>query len=713
VFNSRLIIIGFLGCSFTLHAQDSLQSKQLDELVVTATRNERTMGSLPMPVTLVPQTQIRTMGSMRLNDVLTEQTGLTVVPQVNGAGNGLQLQGFNPDYTLILIDGEPLVGRFTGSLELSRIAVGNIKQIEIVKGPSSSLYGSDALAGVVNIITNRPQGTQGSLYARYGTNNTMDLTGDYGFKSEKVGLYVFGNRYSTDGYNLSNTDLGNTVSPFQNYTGTIKFTYQLGAKTDLTLSGRYFEEHQQFSNYVLTGSGDQKFLTAGTGKVNEWNFNPVVVHRFSNRLKMTARFYNTSYQTATHTNDVSADTVYYKDDFKQTFMRPELNAEYYFNDKNILTLGVGDAIEAVQTSRYGDEVRRQQQTRYFFFQDEITPIKRLSIIAGLRYDNNTVYGSQLSPKLSTRWEINNKLALKASFGVGFKSPDFRQQYYNFTNTAGGGYSVLGTEVIGDRLAQLESQGQIQAYLYDPAKVQALNPERSKSVNLGARATIVKKLTADVNLFYNSVDNMIDTRAIAITQASRTIFSYINIARTYTAGLESNFTFPVSPRLNFSLGYQLLYAKDKDVVQQVKDGGPAGYYRDPVTLETKRLKPSEYFGLYNRSRHMGNAKLFYSDVAKGFDASIRVIYRGKFGIGDIRGSDIPTSDINGNSILDTHDQFVNGYELVNISAAKTIRQGVRFQVGIDNLFNYTDPVYIPNVPGRLLYASIRYTFSKTH
>ncbi|MEY4930965.1 MAG: hypothetical protein RI909_1689, partial [Bacteroidota bacterium] len=129
--------------------EDTLKTKQLEEIIVTATRNERTVGALPMPVSLIPKNQIKTMGSLRLNDVLTEQTGLVVVPQINAQGNGIQIQGFNPDYTLILIDGEPIIGRYTGSLELSRIAIGNIKQIEIVKGPSSSLYGSDALAGVI------------------------------------------------------------------------------------------------------------------------------------------------------------------------------------------------------------------------------------------------------------------------------------------------------------------------------------------------------------------------------------------------------------------------------------------------------------------------------------------------------------------------------------------------------------------------------------
>ncbi|HEY5825683.1 MAG TPA: TonB-dependent receptor plug domain-containing protein, partial [Cyclobacteriaceae bacterium] len=171
------ILSGKLYSQVTIPA-DSLKTKELSEVVVTATRNERMMGALPMPVYLIPKLQIKTMGSMRLNDVLTEQTGLVIVPQVNGSGNGIQVQGFSPDYTLILVDGEPLVGRNTGSLDLSRITVGNIKQIEIVKGPSSSLYGSEALAGVINIITERPKTTKGSIYTRYGTNNTLDLSGD-------------------------------------------------------------------------------------------------------------------------------------------------------------------------------------------------------------------------------------------------------------------------------------------------------------------------------------------------------------------------------------------------------------------------------------------------------------------------------------------------------------------------------------------------------
>jgi len=717
IVTSSISCLALLTLSMVCFAQenpmeaDTLATRQLEALIVTATRNERTLGALPMPVSLISKNQIRTMGSVRLNDILTEQTGLVVVPQVNAQGNGIQIQGFNPDYTLILIDGEPIIGRYTGSLELSRIAVGNIKQIEIVKGPSSSLYGSDALAGVINIITDRPQGTRGNAAIRYGTNNTLDINGDIGFIKKKLGFYVYGNRYHTDGYDLSPQNFGNTVSPFTNYTLNSKITYKFNPLTDLSVAGRFFNEDQVFRFEVE--SNGIRTRTSGNGNTRDWNFNPVLTHRFSDKLKAIARFYSTRYKTETYLNLETDGSRYYEDDFRQSFTRPELNAEYYFNEKNILTLGGGYINEQVQTSRYGDEEKRSQETSYGFFQHEWLPLEKLSIIAGGRYDYNTIYGGQFSPKLSSRFELTKKVTFKVSGGVGFKAPDFRQLYFNFNNSAAGGYSVLGTEVAIDRLAELDAAGQIQAYLFDPAQLGNLQAERSVSINAGATVEILPLLKMDLNVFHNSINNLIETQAVAITTSGQSIYSYRNILRAYTQGLESNFSYPVARHLNLSLGYQLLYAKDKDVAEDVKAGEV--YWRDPNTLVTKRLKPNEYFGLYNRSRHMGNVKLFYSHQPSGWEGSLRVIYRGKYGIGDIRGNIqgevIPPSDTNSNSILDVYDDFVPGYALVNLSITKTIKHSLRFQLGVDNLFDYTEPVLIPNLPGRLYYASVSYSFSK--
>ena len=87
--------------------------------------------------------------------------------------------------------------------------------------------------------------------------------------------------------------------------------------------------------------------------------------------------------------------------------------------------------------------------------------------------------------MTINWDINNMISFKASLGVGFKAPDFRQLYYNFTNSAGGGYSVLGTEVVGDILSTLESEGRIQTYFIEPSSIGKLNAERSLSLNAGA------------------------------------------------------------------------------------------------------------------------------------------------------------------------------------------------------------------------------------
>ncbi|MEZ4944824.1 MAG: TonB-dependent receptor [Cyclobacteriaceae bacterium] len=690
-------------------AEDSLRTRELDEVIITATRNERTMGALPMPVSLISNVKIKTMGSLRLNDVLTEQTGLVVVPQVNGQGNGIQLQGLNPEYTLILIDGEPVVGRNTGTLELSRLAVGNIRQIEIVKGPSSSLYGSEALAGVINIITERPSGSKYNFKSRYGSNNTLDLGGDVSYTHKNLGVYVFGNRYSTDGYDLSPENPGNTVSPFDNYTFSSKVTYKLGERTDLSIAGRFFHEDQRFNFEVLQGSS--RIQTSGTGNTQDWNVNPVLTHRFNSRLKVIGRFYTTKYKNNTDLN-FEDKSAYYNDELSQSFLRPEVNGEYYINDKNILTVGGGYISESVQTTRYDDGAERFQYTSYGFFQHEWMPFDKWSVILGGRYDRSNIYGSQFSPKLSSHFDLNDKIVLKASVGKGFKAPDFRQVYLNFTNPAAGGYSVLGSAVAGARLKELQANGELITSL-DPSQIGDLEAEESFAINVGANVEIFPGLKGDINVFHNQIDNLIETQIVATTIFNQNIYSYRNILRAYTQGLETNLNYPILKDVNLSVGYQLLFAKDRDVKQAVENGEV--FYRDPNSLVTRRLSSGEYFGLYNRSRHSGNIKLFYSNRQKGWEASARVIYRGKFGIGDIsgniQGETIPPSDRNSNGILDNYDDFVAGYALLNLSVAKSITSGFRFQLGIDNVFDYTEPVFIPNLPGRIMYAGVSYSFSK--
>ncbi|TAH19016.1 MAG: TonB-dependent receptor [Cytophagales bacterium] len=689
-----LLFVAFFSI---LHAQeklpaDSLKTLNLGEVVVTATRTEKLLAAVPMLVTIINQQQIKAMGSLRLNEVLQEQTGLVI--QTNH-GNGIQMQGMNPDYTLILIDGEPLIGRTAGTLELSRLAVGNIKQIEIVKGPSSSLYGSEALAGVVNIITENSKTTKATLSSRYGTNNTLDISGSLSLSKNKFGAYLFANRYSTGGYALLPQTFGQTVEPFHNYTLQGKFNYDFSEKVKFSLSTRYFIENQQ-SNFDIGEPQNPNFVS-GNGQVKDMNFNPILHYKISDKWKTQFRFYNSVYETNSKLNYLVNKEVYDETFFRQTFLRPEIQTEYFLSEKHIFTLGAGKIWESVAATRYNGT--QTFSTNYAFLQYEFQPVKKLNLIFGGRFDNHSAYGSQLSPKLSLQYDITPKIALRASTGVGFKAPDFRQLYLNFNNAVAG-YSVFGTEELGAAIAQLQAQNQIAEILLDPSAIGKIKAEKSLAYNFGFKIKPIEKLLINLNFFRNDISNLIETQVFARKTNGQNVFSYRNLNEVFTQGVEIDASCRLDQNFTFFAGYQFLQAKDKNIIEQVNNGEI--FKRDPQTLAVSRVSSKEYGGLFGRSPHTLNVKLFYENQQRGISANVRGIYRGKYGIGDR----------NGNLILDDDIEYVSGYFTWNMSVSKELlNKKLRLQTGIDNIFNQKDPQNIPNLAGRLLWVSVNFQISK--
>ena len=185
---AAFIFLHFVFFQLSAQTDTGFNPRSLDEIVVTATRTERKLGNVAVPVQIINQKIIQQTGSLRFQDVLQEQTGIVVVnsnlgTSLNGYpnpfGQGVQMLGLDPAYTLILLDGEPLIGRNVGILKLGRLATGNIRQVEIVKGPSSSLYGSEAMAGVINIITAAPKKEKAELQLHSAIHNTWGGTGSY------------------------------------------------------------------------------------------------------------------------------------------------------------------------------------------------------------------------------------------------------------------------------------------------------------------------------------------------------------------------------------------------------------------------------------------------------------------------------------------------------------------------------------------------------
>lgn len=672
---------------------DTLRIADLETVVVTATRSERQMGALPMPVSVISKQQIKQMGSLRLGDVLAEQTGLFLV---NDHGSGVQIQGFNPDYTLILVDGEPLVGRTAGTLELSRLAVGNIKQIEIVKGPSSSLYGSEALAGVINIITENPDRTRADVSARYGGNRTADLTANGSVRVGKVGLTLFANRFSSGGYDLSPETPGSTVVPFHNFTIQPKLSLELSKRSKLMLSQRYFDERQQ-NRFALSSDGGTAPMIAGEGRVRDANYTATYTYKLQEHLRLNFRLYHTQYHTQTQLAYETDGRVFDDTYFRQGFTRPEIQGEWSLNEKNLLNFGVGHIAESVEATRY--EQRQMFQTNYAFFQYELFPREGLHIILGSRYDAHSAYRNQFSPKLSASYQLTDKLLLRGSAGVGFKAPDFRQLYLNFNNAVAG-YSVFGAQELAASLARLEASGQILDLLADPATFGALRPESSRAVNLGLQYSPTEAAKISLNLFRNDVRDLIETQPVARKINGQSVFSYINLNRVFTQGAEleaSQHWNTDKAQFTLSGGYQFLEAKDKTILDKIAAGNL--FRRDPETFVTERVARRDYGGLMGRSRHSANVKLFYTD-RNGFSASLRGIYRGRYGFGDR----------NSNTVLDAADEYVKGFMLWNITAGKTLG-AFALQAGVDNLLNFRNPEFIPTQPGRLGWVRLSASLEK--
>ena len=229
---SSIYFILILFSKFVLGQPSNIKidstNNNLDEVIITATKTERVLSSLPLNVSIIKKSEIEKTNATRLSDVINEELGLITVSDFGG-GEGIQMQGLDSEYTLVLIDNQPLIGRAAGTLDLNRISVGNIKQIEIVRGPSSSLYGNNAFAGVVNIITEEPKtGLRGNFSSSYETHNTSDNNVLFSYKKNNFYSSVFFNNYSSDGYDLIEGDGLNTVNKFKTNTIQIKLGQNLG-----------------------------------------------------------------------------------------------------------------------------------------------------------------------------------------------------------------------------------------------------------------------------------------------------------------------------------------------------------------------------------------------------------------------------------------------------------------------------------------------------
>lgn len=669
---------------------DSLRSVTSKQVVVTGTRNEVRAKDSPVRVEIISAQRMNASGLSTMGDVLREQTGLAVTGTIRP---GIQMNGLGPDHTLILIDGQPVIGRVAGILDLSRLSIGNIDRIEIVKGPMSSMYGSDALAGVVNIITKRPgDSLHADMMAQYLTRGASEIRSDIGWGSEKLELSGFVNLKSQQPFTITGDTASVPIAGFSD--GTLQTNLQWRPTKTWTVRSwiRAFGSESRGS-FIESVAGQ---VAANTGSVEQWDASGTVNAEYR---QGRARFNVTSYGSVYHERynfDTIQGTGGSIDDLRRRILRTYAQYDLVIGARNRMTLGGEFIYDDIAGTRYRDSTGQDPfyQTAVAFVQWEGLPTEYISYVLSARVDDNNAFGTAVSPRFSLLWKPGEHFRASSSIGTGFKAPDFRQLFVTFSNRlAGAGYDLIGARRLGIEL----------------------QPERSLSYDLGIRYEDgQRRLSSSSSILYNAelrgfrndLSNLIEFFFVRRIDG-RDVYSYRNIARAFTQGIESNFSMALAHEVRgtftVAAGYQFLDAKDAQVLEAI-DRGQAG------TIE-KLLTRAEYGGLWGRSRHSGVLRLQYDSPDRTLSINARFQFIGRFGVESLDKNGIVISDPP-RKVLDRNDEYVAGYTVVNLAAShQTTLFGLNATVGVGllNALDIADPTLIPGLVGRQWYVQLSTRF----
>ncbi len=664
-----------------------------NDIVVTGTRTYKHIENLPMPVEVVAENEIKKQGYLRLDEVLSQEMG---IPLSSNHGRGMQVQGLGSDYTLVMLNGEPLSGRTGGVLDISRFSVGDMSRIEVVRGPSSSLYGSSALAGVVNLITEKPvRPLDMSVSARYATHNTYDLAGEIrsALFNKKVGLRIFADNYRTEGFSLIPTAIEQTVPPNNNWTINGEVFYDVSNEVNSKLNMRHYSEEAKNTYFIHQNSDTNYINTIVRNYENNIGFK--AEHKLSNHYSLDARFYASDYKTETVDTYKQSGKLYSTYQFRHKTGKAEVQSTSLLGEHQIIG-GFGGQFEQVSSAAVSGG-KRNTSLFYAYLQDDWQVSNKVDMIGSLRFDGHSEYANNISPKIAATWQAIPDLYLRASLGSGFKAPTFEQLYLNWT-LASEGYSVFGIKNFPEEFGKLGATGQISDTLYNLNKIKELSPEKSWAIDIGATYSFSDILEIKFNLFRNNVSGLIEFLPVAVKTNGKFVYTYFNLDKIYTQGLETRLRIQPVDFLNIQFHYQLLNTADINVLNSLKNNKQTKYWKREG-YNDRPVRPDEYGGLFNRSLHSGSIKFDLNIRKLDFIFSLRAVFKSRYGY----------ADLNGNLILDDDSEYAPGYSFWYLTASKKLFDYFTLQVGVDNLFDYTSKLTRLVTSGRTLYGRLIFKY----
>jgi len=390
-----------------------------EEVVIQSTRSTRTIKDIPTRVEFVAGEELDEKANMKPGDirmVLNESTGITTQQtSATSANASIRIQGLDGRYTQILKDGLPLYAGFSGGLGLLQTPPLDLKQFEVIKGSSSTLYGGGAIAGLVNLISKIPQ-EERELNFHFDITSAggLNTSGFYGQKFKKVGVTLFASRNSNSAYDPS--DVGLTAIPkFERYTINPKFFFYIKEKTQLMIGGNITTE-KRIGGDIEYIKGNKPSGYTETNNTDRYSSQLLLDHHFNDKSQFTLknsinRFKRvidvTSYVfNGTQTGTFSEATYSYHGE------RSEWNGGINF---------VTDHFEEVQLTATPSR-NYEQITTGLFIQNNLKVSDKFSMETGLRGDYVKDYGFAVLPRLSMLFKFSSRLSSRIGGGMGYKTP---------------------------------------------------------------------------------------------------------------------------------------------------------------------------------------------------------------------------------------------------------------------------------------------------
>lgn len=624
--------------------ETGLPSYDMDTIIVTATRSPLEEKKVPNAVEVITREKIEDLGATDLLSALRLANNLNLYKGM--AGNNVMLRGMSTNHTLILVDGKRSAGEdtsvTTNVYTLQRLSLSDIERIEIVRGPASALYGSDALGGVINIITRRPEKPKLTVGLATGSE---EINHYYHYDFGKQGKFsgTLDARFIRLREKTYDSGTSNYFGPKQEYA--FKGIWDLGNTKELELTAGYYKDktHNKTADSLVSPRFGMPPGTYAQKDTREWN-------------DFTRQEYSLAYRGDTEDGDYMLRTYYSRlkkenENFNRRSLFPgpferilgSMYSRYDWdeskydvfglegknttklNDRHTLTWGgeyrhTGGA--GTRLGEGGDNVRqvtKNGKTKDYsdktistyagYVEDIITLNDRLLLIPSIRYDHDSTFGGEVSPKIGATWSLSENSRIKANWGKGFKAPTISEMYFAMHRSMGG----QTVNVYGNP---------------------DLKPEKTRSWDVSIEAD-KSNTYGKLTYFYNDVDNLITSARIP--GGGRYDYHYVNIDQAEIKGVEAEIGRAFDRHWSAKVTYNYLDAKDKNT--------------------------GEF--LSNRARHNGTIQLSYTDGAEHpLTATLWEEYCKDYYYNDVKYS----------------------YSTTNFVVNKHLNKDLRIYAGVDNIFD---------------------------